>query len=181
MKLLVATVLLALALPLGAQSPEPVLKGKEVTTEALIDALALPDANTPRTRGLKPVAAGTKPVAGTAAGAGKANLQITFLTGSTQLTAEAEEIVAKLAQAMKSEQLATQRFRVEGHADARGDPAANLALSKSRAEAVAAQLSGKHGIPAERLEPEGRGSAEPLNKARVDAPENRRVTVVSLR
>ena len=73
------------------------------------------------------------------------------------------------------------RFRVEGHADARGDPQANLALSKARAEAVAARLAQKHGVAAERLQPEGKGAAEPLNKERVDAPENRRVTVVSLR
>lgn len=172
--------LLATSLPLAAQSTEPVLKGKEVTSEALIDALALPAANAPRTRGLRPVAPdAAKP--GAAPQGGKANLLITFLTNSTQLTAEAEEIVATLAKAMKSEQLATVRFRVEGHADARGDPAANLALSKGRAEAVAASLTSKHGVAAERLQPEGKGSAEPLNKERVDAPENRRVTVVSLR
>ncbi len=182
MKLLLATLLLAVSLPLCAQTAapaEPVLKGKEVTQEALIDALALPEAAAPRTRGLKPVAQdATRPAP---ASGGKANLLITFFTNSTQLTAEAEGIVATLAKAMQSEQLAAVRFRVEGHADARGDPAANLALSKARAEAVAARLSGKHGVAAERLQPEGKGSAEPLNKERVDAPENRRVTVVSLR
>ncbi|MBN8505764.1 MAG: OmpA family protein [Burkholderiales bacterium] len=168
------------SLPAAAQSSEPVLKGKEVTSEALIDALALPAPTAPRTRGLRPVAPDAAKPAGSAQG-GKANLLITFLTNSTQLTTEAEEIVATLAKAMQSEQLASVRFRVEGHADARGDVAANLALSKARAEAVAARLSSKHGVAAERLQPEGKGSAEPLNKERVDAPENRRVTVVSLR
>jgi flagellar motor protein MotB len=56
-----------------------------------------------------------------------------------------------------------------------------MLLSKARAEAVAAHLTARHGIAAERLQSEGRGSAEPLNKERVDAPENRRVTVISQR
>ena len=37
------------------------------------------------------------------------------------------------------------------------------------------------GILAVRLKPEGRGSREPINRQRVDAPENRRVTIVSVR
>jgi OmpA-OmpF porin, OOP family len=160
---------------------EKVLKGKEVTAEALVDALSLPEAGPARTRGLKPVAAtdGGKP--SKPSSGGKANLLVTFLTNSTQLTPEAEDILTKLAQAMKSEELAAIRFMVQGHADARGDAQANLQLSKARAEAVAAHLSSRHGISAERRQAEGRGSAEPLNKERVDAPENRRVTVISQR
>lgn len=168
--------LLLICVPV-AQAQEAVLKGKDVTAEALIDALALPEAGAPRTRGLKPVSPDARP----AAAGGRANLLITFLTNSTTLTAEAEGIVATLAKAMQSDSLSGVRFRVEGHADARGDPQANLALSKARAEAVAARLAQKHGVAAERLQPEGKGAAEPLNKERIDAPENRRVTVVSLR
>jgi OmpA-OmpF porin, OOP family len=171
LRILIASLLLLTASSLWAQAApaEKVLKGKEVTPEALVDALALPDAGAARTRGLKP------------ASGGKANLLVTFLTNSTQLTADAEEVLGKLAQAMKSEELAAIRFMVQGHADARGDAQANLQLSKARAEAVAAHLSSRHGIAAERLQAEGRGSAEPLNKERVDAPENRRVTVISQR
>jgi outer membrane protein OmpA-like peptidoglycan-associated protein len=173
---------LLLALPALAQpqpASEPLLQGKGVTAEALVNALSLPeDADRPRTRGLRPVAP-AKP--GAAAPAGKANLLITFLTNSSQLTPEAEGIVATLAQAMKAEALAGMRFKVQGHADARGDPQVNLALSQSRAAAVARELSQRHGIAADRLDSEGRGSAEPLNKQRVDAPENRRVTVISSR
>ena len=50
-----------------------------------------------------------------------------------------------------------------------------------RAEAVVKYLVSKHGVLPERLQPQGKGSAEPLNKARVDAPENRRVTIVTVR
>lgn len=177
-RLLTLFAALLLTLTPCAQAQETVLKGKDVTAEALIDALALPEAGAPRTRGLKPVSPDARPAP---AAGGRANLLITFLTNSTTLTAEAEGIVATLAKAMQSDTLTGVRFRVEGHADARGDPQANLALSKARAEAVAARLAQKHGIAPERLQPEGKGAAEPLNKERVDAPENRRVTVVSLR
>ncbi len=181
-RIVLACLLLAGAGHAWAQTvpAEKVLKGKEVTTEALVDALALPEAGPARTRGLKPVAPsdGSKP---SKPSGGKANLLVTFLTNSTQLTPEAEEILTKLAQAMKTEELAAIRFMVQGHADARGDAQANLQLSKARAESVAAHLSSRHGIAAERLQAEGRGSAEPLNKERVDAPENRRVTVISQR
>lgn len=183
MKTLILRILAALALaavlPLAqAQTPEPekVLKGKEVTAEALVDALSINEpAAAPRTRGLKLVSSQPKP------SGGKANLLITFMTNSTQLTAEAEEIIATLGQAMQAPALNGIRFKVQGHADARGDPNANLALSQARAEAVARALSSKHGVAADRLSAEGRGSAEPLNKERVDAPENRRVTVISQR
>ena len=36
-----------------------------------------------------------------------------------------------------------------------------------------------HGIDAARLAPVGKGDAEPLNKATVAAPENRRVTIIT--
>lgn len=177
------TALMAL-LPLGVQAqasaPEKVLKAKEVTTDGLIDALALPEANaTGATRGFRPVAPGqtqSKPY-----GPGKANLLITFVTGSTQLSGEAEGLLDKMAAAMQSDTLAGVAFKVQGHADARGDEARNKALSQGRAEAVAKYLAAKHGILEARLMPEGKGSSEPLNKQRIDAPENRRVTFISTR
>ena len=177
------TSLCALPLLANAQAPAPaekVLKPKEVTTEGLIDALALPEANaTGATRGFRPVAPGQtqpKPY-----GPGKANLLITFVTNSTQLSSEAEGLLDKMAAAMQSDTLAGVAFKVLGHADARGDEAKNQALSQARAEAVAKYLAAKHGILEARLMPEGKGSSEPLNKQRVDAPENRRVTFVSTR
>jgi flagellar motor protein MotB len=54
-------------------------------------------------------------------------------------------------------------------------------LSLARAESVAKYLATSHGILTERLKPEGKGSTEPMNKSRIDAPENRRVTIVSMR
>jgi OmpA-OmpF porin, OOP family len=70
---------------------------------------------------------------------------------------------------------------VEGHADPRGHADANQRLSQLRAEAVVAHLVAKFGILPERLQPVGKGSSELLNTTRVDAPENRRVTIVTNR
>lgn len=157
----------------------PVLKGNQVTETALVDALAIPGPEASgATRGFRPAAAGQKPKP---YGPGKANLLVTFVTGSADLTPESMSVLDTLAKAMQSDTLAGLSFRVEGHADARGDEMRNKELSTARAESVAKYLAAKHGILPERLKAEGRGSAEPMNKARVDAPENRRVTIVSSR
>jgi outer membrane protein OmpA-like peptidoglycan-associated protein len=151
-----------------------------VTEDALVDALAIegPQVAPGATRGFRPAPPGQKPKP---YGPGKANLLVTFVTGQSELTDEARSILDKLAKAMQSDTLAGLSFRVEGHADARGDPQSNQALSLARAEAVAAYLSSAHGVLGERLKPVGKGSSEPMNTARVDAPENRRVTIVSTR
>jgi OmpA-OmpF porin, OOP family len=82
---------------------------------------------------------------------------------------------------VQSDALAGFAFKVEGHADARGDAERNLKLSQLRAEAVVSYLISQRGILPERLTAVGKGSAEPLNTTRIDAPENRRVTIVTIR
>jgi OmpA-OmpF porin, OOP family len=166
------------------QAAEPVLKNNQVTESALIDALAVepPAAASGAMRGFKPATPGAAGAASSKPAApGRANLLITFATNSAVLTPESQGVLETVAKAMQSDSLAGLAFRVEGHADARGDAESNRKLSQQRAEAVVTQLVSKHGILAERLRPEGKGSAEPLNKDRIDAPENRRVTIVTLR
>lgn len=163
-----------------AKSDNPVLKGTQVTESALIDALAIegPQAASGATRGFKASKAGQdapKP------GPGKASLLITFGTNSADLTSESQGSLDTLARALQSDALAGFSFKVEGHADARGDASRNQQLSQLRAESVAQYLVSKHGLLAERLVPIGKGSSEPLNKERMDAPENRRVTIVTNR
>jgi outer membrane protein OmpA-like peptidoglycan-associated protein len=163
----------------AAAASNPLLKGKDVNEDNLIDALAIegPQA-VGATRGFRPAPAGAKPKA---YGPGRANLLITFISGSSDLTADAKRVIATLAKAMQSDTLAGLSFRIEGHADATGSEDHNKNLSQARAEAVAKELADAHGVLGDRLKAEGRGSAEPLNKAKVDAPENRRVTIVSVR
>jgi outer membrane protein OmpA-like peptidoglycan-associated protein len=168
--------------PANAASANPVLKGAQVTEAALVDALAIapPEgAASGATRGFRPASKpGAAPVK---VGPGRASLLITFATNSTELGSDTQGQIDTLARALQSDTLAGFSFRVEGHADARGEAGSNQRLSQLRAEAVMAYLTGKHGILPERLTAVGKGSSEPLNAARVDAPENRRVTIVTVR
>jgi outer membrane protein OmpA-like peptidoglycan-associated protein len=68
---------------------------------------------------------------------------------------------------------------VEGHTDSRGSEATNLALSRSRADAVAAYLI-THGVPAERVTTAGLGSSRPVadNSSAEGRADNRRVEIV---
>jgi outer membrane protein OmpA-like peptidoglycan-associated protein len=178
--------LLAAASPLPAHATDPVvLKNNQITESALIDALSIeaPDATGGTVRGFKPAAPGAATPAAPpkAAGPGRANLLITFETNSASLSDDSQAALDAVGKALQSDALAGLTFRVEGHADSRGDAEANRTLSQMRAEAVVKYLVGKHGVLPERLQPQGKGSDEPLNKARVDAPENRRVTIVTVR
>lgn len=181
-----AALLLAAASWLPAQAAETVLKNKDVTESALIDALAIepPPSASGATRGFKPAApgaAGAAAVPSKPAGPGRANLLIVFETGKATLTSESQTALDTVAKALQSDALAGLTFRVEGHADTRGEAEANRKLSQARAESVVSYLVSKHGILPERLAASGKGSAEPMNKARADAPENRRVTIVTTR
>ncbi|MGL6110390.1 MAG: OmpA family protein [Rubrivivax sp.] len=173
---------LASCLAFAAQAQAPVLKGSEVTEDALVDALAIegPAAPGGATRGFRPAKPGTDARAQKPA-PGKASLLITFPTDSAELTPEARATLDTLARAVQSDALAGFSFKVEGHADARGDADRNQKLSQLRAESVVGYLISQHGILPERVTPVGKGSSEPLNPSRIDAPENRRVTIVTVR
>ena len=185
-RLAVLSVSLSMALGLGgiAHAQDVVLKSGDVTESALIDALAIdgpagPDGG--KTRGFR---AATRPggdnkPAAAKPGPGKASLLITFVPNSAELSSETMATLDVLARALQSDTLAGFTFKVEGHADPRGDAARNLLLSQQRAESVANYLVTKHTILTERLQPLGKGSSELMNKSKVDAPENRRVTIVT--
>lgn len=68
-----------------------------------------------------------------------------------------------------------QAVLIEGHTDARGTPAYNLALSRRRAEAVRLYLVSAHGIDAARLKAVGYGPYKPLADSEPTAARNRRV------
>ena len=186
--------LLATVLATGAAWPqEKVMREGQVTEQALIDALAPPAAASPdaaasaaepgmRTRSFRPVVRPAAAVAGTAAVAaqpGKASILVTFVTNSADLTPGARSALDVLAGAMKSERLASTRFTIEGHADPRGSDEYNLKLSQARAEAVRAYLLGQHGMAADRVQADGKGSTALMNTSDPAAPENRRVTIVA--
>lgn len=177
-----AALALLVALPAGAQKPPaaPVLKAAQVTEDALVDALEIAppaDAASGATRSIRPSlrpGAAAKPP-----GPGKASLLITFATGSADLSPETVQVLEKVAKALQSDRLAGFAFRVEGHADPRGGEDLNQKLSAERAQAVVSYLTSKLGVLPERLTSVGKGASEPLNAQKPDAPENRRVTIVT--
>lgn len=69
---------------------------------------------------------------------------------------------------------------IVGHTDADGSDAANLELSKKRAEAVKQSLTADFGIDASRISTDGKGEKEPAgdNKTREGKAQNRRVEFI---
>lgn len=151
-----------------------VLRGNQVTPDNLIQALT-PSVPV-KTRSLHVDREESKPAA---VRRPSASLLITFRTSSADLTASARYQLDTVAAALKNDQLTRYSFDLEGHADRRGAADANRTLSQARAESVRDYLVKVHGISAERLAPIGKGDSEPINTVVVDAPENRRVTIVT--
>ncbi len=171
---------MAAALAPAAFADGPVLKPSQVTENALVDALGGKSGDGAASRSLRPTM--KTPSATTAAAApGKANLLITFATGSAELSPETMHTLEVVAKALQSDRLTGMAFRVEGHADPRGTAEYNMKLSGERAEAVVAYLTGKLGVAPERLVAVGKGDTEPLDAAHPEAVENRRVTIVTER
>jgi OmpA-OmpF porin, OOP family len=128
----------------------------------------------------KPVA--HTPTVATKAAVPSVSLHVEFATGSADLTPTAMQTLDQLGQALKSQQLAQYRFRIEGHTDTVGATAINKQLSEARAKAVADYLESKFGVAAAKLETIGlgeQGLAVPTPPQTPNA-ENRRVSVVNL-
>lgn len=165
--IVVASVVCALAPAASFAQSDKVINEKDVSESALVNMLT----PAPRTRSIK-VTRDTPPPS--------ASLLITFETNSAQLTPQAKQSLEVVGRALKSEKLSQFGFAVEGHADPRGNEAANLRLSQQRAESVAAFLSAAQQIDRQRLKPVGKGQSELMNTANPAAPENRRVTIKTL-
>lgn len=172
------------AIQTPAHAQAQVMKEKDITEQSITNALT-PSETTGDvlTRGF--VLSNQQPGAMSAKAkrpekAPSAQMLITFDTNSTDLTSTARAALDKVARALQSDKLSAYRFRVEGHADPRGNADANMTLSQERAQAVVDYLTQQDGIAAERLSAVGKGSSEPLNTRNLAAPENRRVTIVTV-
>lgn len=116
----------------------------------------------------------------------RAAFLILFQFGSATLTDNSKALIDRIASVMRvglnegGPDGDAVRFRVVGHTDATGGAAANLALSRRRAEAVREHLITKGGIPADRLEADGRGEAELADSAHPGAAANRRVEIITV-
>jgi outer membrane protein OmpA-like peptidoglycan-associated protein len=109
----------------------------------------------------------------------RVDLDITFDTGSWQLTPEQVDRLAAIADGINRAVQAnpSEVFLVEGHTDAVGNDVDNLSLSDRRAEAVAVALTEQFQVPAENLVTQGYGE-QYLKVASQEAERaNRRVAV----
>jgi outer membrane protein OmpA-like peptidoglycan-associated protein len=115
-------------------------------------------------------------------GVAAVSLTVTFATGSTRLTPEAERVLDSLGGALGSPQLAPYRFRIEGHTDTVGSRQLNQSLSERRAEAVRDHLVRAYGIAPSRLEAVGLGEQQLLVATPDETAEvrNRRVQILNL-
>ena len=110
---------------------------------------------------------------------GRVNLRLAFASGSSTLSSAAQAEVRAFAEAMRRPQLASMRFRIEGHTDSAGGRSVNVSLSQRRAQAVADYLM-VQGITRNRLEVQGYGYDRPLPGTPVTSGRNRRVEAVRI-
>jgi outer membrane protein OmpA-like peptidoglycan-associated protein len=123
-----------------------------------------------------PPAAAPAPVAAPAPAPTRSYL-VFFDWDSAALTGRARQIIAEAAQ--NTTRVQVTRIEVAGHADRSGTPAYNLALSRRRAEAVAAALV-QQGVARQAIDIQAFGETKPLvpSAAGVREPQNRRVEIV---
>jgi len=102
------------------------------------------------------------------------DLLITFVTGSSVLTAQARSNAHEFALALSDPRLKGKRFEIAGYTDASGSATTNLTLSQHRAEAVKAFIVSQGGDPS-LLEARGYGSQDLAVADDPKAAANRRV------
>jgi OOP family OmpA-OmpF porin len=105
---------------------------------------------------------------------------ILFDVNSDKIKPASYGILKEIASTLK--EMADIRVNIIGHTDSDGDDASNLILSKKRADAVKKMLVEEFGIDAKRLETDGKGETQPIDKN--TSPEskanNRRVEFIKL-
>lgn len=105
---------------------------------------------------------------------------ILFDVNSDNIKPESGSVLKEIASTLQENP--TVRVKIIGHTDSDGDSNSNLALSQKRAIAVKNALASFYGIDTSRIETDGKGESQPLNK-NANATEkatNRRVEFVKL-
>lgn len=164
---LVAAATLAIAWVLASAQPAPARPINQATVEHLVEQLSPAQ---PLTRSLARNIAPEKR---------QIDLVVNFDFDSAQLQSRSRPLLENLAEALNNARLQEMRFRVEGHTDAKGSARYNDELSARRARSVVEFLHGR-GVSAERLQAQGKGFSELLNKDQPEAAENRRVRIITL-
>ena len=105
---------------------------------------------------------------------------VNFETGSAAISAESRDLLTKAAPTMKQLPAGTV-IEISGHTDSSGDPAANLALSQQRADAVRTMLINL-GVSPDALRAKGYGDTQPVasNDTAEGRFQNRRISYAVL-
>lgn len=105
---------------------------------------------------------------------------ILFDVSSDVVKAESYGTIKDIANVLKEN--ATVRVKVIGHTDSDGDDKANLDLSKRRAESVKNALVSEFAIDGSRIETDGKGESQPVDKSETNLGKanNRRVEFIKL-
>jgi OOP family OmpA-OmpF porin len=105
---------------------------------------------------------------------------ILFDVNSAKIKPESSGVLREIADVLKK--FPDIKVKIIGHTDSDGTDAANLELSKKRAEAVKQSLVNESGIEAARLESDGKGEKEAVgdNKTREGKAQNRRVEFIKI-
>ena len=148
--------------------------GKNPSSEEIADQM-LPKA---KTRG---ISVGTTAGMAAPSAAPKVSFdQIKFQFNSAELTPESTSFLEKIGSAISTDKLNGYNFEVQGHTDAKGSAAYNMALSKRRAESVKKYLVAHYKIDAKRLKAVGKGKTDLLDKEDPESAVNRRVVFVTV-
>lgn len=163
-----------------SSTPTTNFGAQEPSVESIVEQLRSkpePGVQGVRTRALRPGAAAAATNAPAPAKA-SISMQVQFGFNSTQLEGGSVRSMENLAAALASPELQDRNFTIVGHTDGVGAAGYNQHLSEQRARAVKAFLT-QRGVPAARLETQGKGFANLLNPADPRAAENRRVEIVA--
>jgi OmpA-OmpF porin, OOP family len=106
--------------------------------------------------------------------------EILFDTNSDKIKPESNNIISEIGKLLTEN--AGVNIKIIGHTDNDGDAAANMVLSKKRAEAVKMRLAYGFGIEETRIQTDGKGASMPLNanKTAEEKAINRRVEFIKL-
>ena len=105
---------------------------------------------------------------------------ILFDVNSANIKAESYGTLKQIAQVLQDN--AEVKIKIIGHTDSDGDDAANLSLSKQRADAVKASLTKEFGIDESRMQSDGKGETQPAapNTTLEGKAQNRRVEFIKI-
>jgi OOP family OmpA-OmpF porin len=105
---------------------------------------------------------------------------ILFDVNSANIKSGSYGTLKQIAQVLQDN--ATVKIKIVGHTDSDGDNAANLSLSKLRADAVKASLTKDFGIDDSRMQTDGKGASQPAaaNTSPEGKAQNRRVEFIKM-